>query len=184
MLFEIVTASVRRWALILWICVPSIAFGDINLEKNLQAAIVYQFTNFVKWPNKQSEKVVIAVADDVVFFEAIKTLLKNKNVDETQVEVQNVELEKIKSESKKYHILVFEKGESKAIRGLLESFKTMPLLTVTFGEGLTAAGSMVNFFEENDHIRFEINMPLADAVGLKVDAQLLRLSRTPGKGGN
>ena len=54
----------------------------------------------------------------------------------------------------------------------------MPVLTVGEGTEFLDDGGMVEFFVEQNKIRFNINQAQADAEGVRLDSQLLSLAST------
>jgi hypothetical protein len=50
-------------------------------------------------------------------------------------------------------------------------------LTVGEAEGFAISGGVINFYTQNNKLRFEINPDAAERAGLRISSQLLRLSR-------
>ena len=48
-------------------------------------------------------------------------------------------------------------------------------------EGFTRLGGVINFFEEDNRLRFKINLEAAKREGLKMSSQLLRSAQIVGK---
>ena len=46
---------------------------------------------------------------------------------------------------------------------------------VTKEKGLAEAGAMINFFNRDDRLRFEVNLKSTKAESVELDSQLLRL---------
>ena len=63
-----------------------------------------------------------------------------------------------------------------AERGLLDSARSRPILTVTESAGALDAGSIINFTQENDRVRFEISLYAAEQSMLKLNSRLLAVA--------
>src|ERR1700722_9242607 len=63
-------------------------------------------------------------------------------------------------------------------QGALEnSMGGKSVLTIGETDAFCPSGGAIQFFIENDHMRFEINRDATDAAGLKVSAKLMSLAR-------
>ena len=79
------------------------------------------------------------------------------------------------------HILFVAGSETPRLTGILGALGKAPVLTVSDLEDFAVDGGMIQFYTRNEKIRFEINQQAAEAVGLKIDARLLKLS-SPARG--
>jgi hypothetical protein len=70
------------------------------------------------------------------------------------------------------HLLFIANGTSESVAQIVKEAQGIPLLLISEqpGEG------MVNFFVENDQIRFEIDISRVNEAGLKMSSQLLKLA--------
>jgi hypothetical protein len=65
-----------------------------------------------------------------------------------------------------------------ALPEILAALEGKPVLTVGEGEGMAAAGLMLNFLIEDQKVRFEANLAPARRAGLSISSRLLGLART------
>ena len=77
------------------------------------------------------------------------------------------------------HILFLTRTEKPRFRELLAELARRPILTVSDAPGFVEAGGGIYLFAEEDSIRFWINNEAAGQAGLRLRAQLIRLSRRP-----
>jgi hypothetical protein len=61
-------------------------------------------------------------------------------------------------------------------RGLLADARSRPILTVTESAGALAEGSIINFTQDNDRVRFEISLYAAEQSQLKLNSRLLAVA--------
>jgi len=67
-----------------------------------------------------------------------------------------------------------ERRQTEALRAL----RGLPVLTIGDAEGYAEVGGMIGLVGVGGRIQFEVNTDLAQAAGLKISSQLLRLART------
>ena len=65
-----------------------------------------------------------------------------------------------------------------ALPELLAALNGQPVLTIGDGEGMAAAGLMLNFLVEEQKVRFEANLAPARRAGLTISSRLLGLAKT------
>jgi len=78
---------------------------------------------------------------------------------------------------KKCQILFISQSETRRWPRIFEHLKTVPILTIGEAEGFAQKGGIINFFSEENKIRFEINHAAAKARRLQFSSKLLRLAK-------
>lgn len=167
-------------------------------ERKIKAAFLYNFINFVQWPEKVMDDtdgpVVIGIvgkADATREFEAIaKKKIKNK-----KIVVQFIDLcdsvKKLKDtrtrkkwkasiESlKKCHVIFINdcKSISKEDASvILKEFEGLSILIVGERTGFLERGGIINFMT-GKKVHFEINLHSATLKGLEIRSKLLKLAK-------
>ena len=69
-------------------------------------------------------------------------------------------------------------GQRAAVPELLAVLESRPVLTIGDGEGMAAAGLMLNFLVEEQKVRFEANLAPVRRAGLTISSRLLGLAKT------
>jgi hypothetical protein len=67
-------------------------------------------------------------------------------------------------------------SERRRFREILQRLRTRTVLTVSEADEFLDAGGVVNFVLKGKSIRFEINVQAAQATGLKMEANLLKVA--------
>ena len=67
-------------------------------------------------------------------------------------------------------------SERDRLRAALPRLRTKPILTVSDMDGFTTAGGMIGLKRKQGAMRFDINRQAAEAAGLKISSQLLKLA--------
>lgn len=161
-------------------------------EYEVKAAFIYNFLKFVDWPEEKMEnsdkQIIIGIIGENPFGSAAN-VFKNKKVEDREVVLKYFEsFEDIKNMSKEdraakeeslknCHLLFICQSERKQVREITDLVSKSSVLTVGDMDGFTKSGGIINLFIEDNKIRFNINLTVADKNGLKVRSQLLRLAK-------
>jgi hypothetical protein len=157
---------------------PSARGGPVTgTEYDVKAGFIYNFANFVTWPKgafKDSPGILILclISDnpetDVLF------KLDGKTVKGRTIKVMTNRQGNCLEKS---HILYFATQNRKIIRKTLKLAKRRGILTIGEIEGFTRMGGIINFFTENNQLRFKVNVDAAKRQGLKLSSQILVSAR-------
>jgi hypothetical protein len=170
------------------------ADSSSNQEYQVKAAFLYNFIQFVDWPEETSdsnEPITIGIIGNDPFGNAFEPI-KDKKVKGRAVVIKRFEsfekpknsTEKDKPESDqeietltKCHLLFICPSEQKNLKEIIDTVKDHGVLTVGEMEGFLESGGIINWFVEEKKIRFEINTAAAERAKLKIRSNLLRLAK-------
>jgi hypothetical protein len=166
----------RRLALatVLSLVSPSCS-GDGNgdrLEYQVKAAFLFNFLKFVEWPASaaNSPTWVIGVLGRDPFGEVLDETVRGKVVNGRAVEIRRYARP---ADAKDCNILFIGRAEFERV-----GMTARPgLLTVGEAPAFLKSGGMINFYLEDNRVRFEIRASAAHDAGLHVSSQLLKLGR-------
>lgn len=154
------------------------------LEYRLKAAFLFNFAKFIDWPANAfadaKSPFIIGVLGENPFGNELEETVRGKTVNDRPLQVRTCPST---AEATNCHILFITHSE-KEPRRLPEVFaglRGLSVLTVGETKGFVEAGGMVNFFSENNKIRFQINDETAKAAGLKISSKLLSLAVRPSR---
>jgi hypothetical protein len=68
-------------------------------------------------------------------------------------------------------------SERQRLKAILDGAKEGDVLTIADSESFGHLGIMINFYIEENKVRFEINLDAVRRTGLKITSKLLRLAR-------
>jgi hypothetical protein len=74
-------------------------------------------------------------------------------------------------------IIFVSSSERQRLQEIFESLRSARVLTVGETQGFADGGGIINFIEENNKVRFEINAEAARRTGLNISSELLKLAR-------
>ncbi len=125
----------------------------------LKAVYLEKFTRFVSWPeesrmNNPELPFVIAVIGRTPLTENLDQIYSNQKINNKKVEVKRIynlyEIENV-------HILVIAETERKNLQNILALTKKLPVLTISEAPNFAEKGVLINFYEDRNKLRFEIN---------------------------
>ena len=148
-------------------------------EHQIKAAFVYNFLQFIRWPDgafkDDKAPIVIGVIDNDAFFDAVTAAVREKTVNGREITVRRF---MAPADVADCHVLfVGAVADNVRVTELLRRTAGKGVLTVGEADGFTAAGGVVRFFTENNKMRFEVNVKAAGRQRLELSAKLLKLAR-------
>ena len=171
--------------LILAVCLAAVLFlfpGTARAEQlqeyQVKAALLYNFTQFVQWPDKAfgsaAEPFVVATVGEDPFGGELERAMEEKSVAGHAVVVKHFASA---GELGKCHLLFVPKSEDSRLSAIFDAVGDKPVLTIGDTDAFPWAGGTIRFFLDQDRIRFEINTDSADKAALKISSKLLKLAR-------
>lgn len=154
---------------------------DNSLEYRVKAAYIYNFTQFITWPEDAFEsassplRICILGKDDVLtHFRSIN----GKRINGRRLQVEQCSISDFPPPVLP-HILYFSKCFSERKLSVIEWASGRPVLTV--GEYCPSGGGteIVDFFLDAHKVRFSIDNTRASRAGLRISSRLLKLSKQP-----
>jgi len=141
-------------------------------EYEIKAAYLYNFIKYVDWPS-YGDTITIGVLGGNPFGPALAPL-NGKVVKGRKVVVR--ELDSVR-DAQKCQIIFVSSSEKQRLPEILDSLRSARVLTVGETQGFADDGGMINFIEENNKVRFEINAEAAHRTGLNISSELLKLAK-------
>jgi hypothetical protein len=153
--------------------------GEPNREYAIKAAYLYQFGRYVQWPAKSfsgdSDPLVIGVLGVDPFGGILEEIARTKRIEGRPIAVRRFAS---MAEYTPCHILFVNASVSPEQKAAaIDRAQKMPVLLVGEEPGFAERGGTVNFFLDENKIRFEINIEIAKQDQLKISSKLLSLAR-------
>jgi YfiR/HmsC-like len=169
--------------LILAFCLLACGFAEARAadgayaEYEVKAAMVYNFTRFVEWPNQSFKDdraaLVIGVLGSDPFGHALDEALRDKQYGARAIQVKR--LKKV-GDAEGCHILFIARSERAHLAATLAALRTAPVLTISDMEGFSQSGGAIELTLDGNRVRFEINQGSAQTAGLTISSKLLKLA--------
>jgi len=146
-------------------------------EYDVKAAWLLNFARFVNWPTNAfaspESPILVGIAGKDPFGRSLEKALTGKTVKGRSLVVKKPVTDE---ELRQCHILFVSISERRRFRDLCDKLRTQPILTVSEADDFLDEGGIVNFVLKEKSIRFEINVQAAQAAGLKMEANLLKVA--------
>lgn len=174
--FSTIILLVLPFAMGAFFCV---ALADPVKEYKVETAFIYQFTNYVEWPQNNTsaaalEYFVISVVGSSPIVQELEALAKIKTVKGKKIQVNRVENSALLERS---NIIVMTSSDETLLRQTVQKANGSGALIISYSEGFAHKGAMINFFQEDGRLRFEINRNALENQKLQASSQLLKLAR-------
>ena len=155
--------------------------GSLSAQYNsevLKAAYIERITRFIEWPQssgiKDSSVFVIGIYEEQGFFNSLTGLLQDKTIKDRKVKVLKItNPDQIKSCDIFY---ISAKGKQD-IKKFVTLANENGVLMMSEAKGFGEAGIHINFFIEDEKLKFEINKESVDSGKLKVGSMLMKSSK-------
>jgi len=149
-----------------------------SIEYQLKAAFLFNFAKFVAWPPDafQSDKtpITLCVFRNDPFGGALDEVIRGKAIDNRELLARRInDLPDLKT----CQLVFVSQKEEKQLREILNSLKGASVLVVGEGEDFAESGGAVQFFLENNKLRFAINVDAIQRAHLQASSKLLALAR-------
>lgn len=143
-----------------------------SLEYQVKAAFLFNFLKFVEWPAAPPDSPwVIGVVGHDPIGDVLDNMVRGKIVSGRAVKIRRY----VKSTGiKDCNILFIGRADFERFGTPVEP----GLVTVGEAPGFLKAGGIINFYLEDNRVRFEILASAAHTTGFRVSSQLLKLGRT------
>jgi len=178
-----IKACVRICARLAGLCalcialVPGVVAAAEPSEYTVKAAFIYNFAKFVEWPPEVSAKegpFVIGILGDDPFEGALEEIISGKTIRDKKIIVKR--FSKIE-EAMGSHILFISNSEKGNISRIIKQLAGTHVLTVSDIAEFAEKGGIIELILEQNHVRFAVNVAVAEQGGLKPSSQLLKLAR-------
>lgn len=168
-----------RAAMFLLLCLlivrPSAIWGEplTGTEYEVKTGFIYNFVNFVSWPpaafKGKDDDLILCLASDTPAADAVLKL-NAQTIRGRKIKVIPYAQEGCPDAS---HIFYIATQNTSQVQKLLGIARGRSILTIGETEGFNQMGGVINFFVEQNRLRFKINVDAAKRAGLTMSSQLL-----------
>lgn len=161
--------------LALLLLAPALAIAQGPSEYEVKAAFIHNIAKFVEWPAPSGDgnALHLCVLGRTPFGDAL-AVLDGKQVGKLSWKIS---FPTTQSSLKACQVLFIAASEAGRLAPILDKLGDAPTLTIGDTEGYAELGVMVNFYIDENKVRFEVNPEAASRVRLKFGSQLLKLAR-------
>lgn len=149
----------------------------VSKEYQIKAAFLYNFANFVQWPEQSfadaDSPIVIGVLGSSPFGTELDKAIRGRSINGHRLVAIVVQTP---AAARQAHLLFVAVTEDSKLDELKAALGGAPVLTVGEAPAFARQGGMITFVLRSDKLRFEINVGTAQKAGLKISAQLQKLA--------
>jgi hypothetical protein len=151
--------------------------GQYN-ENLIKAAYIERITRFVEWPANEKltshDQFVIGVFGEDDFYDILNTVFKEKPIKEHKVKIIIIELpEQINT----CNICYISSKAKSSLGKFINTANSSGVLLISETPGFSKTGVHINFYIEEEKLKFEINEKSMVSAGFKVSYLLLQNNR-------
>jgi hypothetical protein len=180
---RLVARAARAGALVacaafLLLAIPTSVSSATLPEYQIKAAFLFNFAKFVTFPGQafaaDNSVFVIGVLGDDPFGSTLDQTVQGKTIGDRKIVVRrsnNID------DLRHCQIVFICASRKKDLGTVLAKCKADNILSVGESDGFATHGGVINFYVEDNKVRFEINPKAAERASLQISAQLLRLGR-------
>ena len=163
--------------LFLYAFCPKFAAGQTSSEYHIKAAYLYNFTQFITWPEQtftpRDQTLIIGVYGENPFNGFLENVVRGEKAKGRTIQVRYINsVEDLNA----CHVLYIGTYNRKEIKELLSECHNRNILTVSDSENFIKLGGMVRFVTVNNNVKFQINPIVVENAGLKISSKVLRLA--------
>lgn len=145
-------------------------------EHDLKALYLYNFTQFVTWPNRDASKpFVIGIVGRDAVGDRLDRLVGEQPLPQPLV-VRRVSQP---SDFADCEILFISQSEQRRLGQILVAVGDQPILTVGDDDTFAMRGCAIGLYQEDGRVRIAINERAAERAGLTLSSKLLRIAQAP-----
>lgn len=157
---------------------------DRARERGIKAAYVYNFALYVQWPkaDEREGKFHIGIVGEPALRPFLDKIAASKTIEKKPIVIHHFTAVK---DYQPCHILFVaaeaaqgtKESAEERLNSALATVKGKAVLVVTEFNGAANKGAAINFFIEENRVKFEINPTAAKAAGLKISSKVLQLGK-------
>jgi len=143
---------------------------------DVEAAYLYNFGKFVRWPVDASATTApftICILGDDPFGEKLNTLVANEAIQGRPITTKR--LSSVAGAESCQIVFLGLTEQSRLTKDLTELSKR-PVLTVSNLPGFLERGGMIQFLQQDNKVRFAVNLTSAEQPGLALSSELLKVA--------
>jgi hypothetical protein len=174
---------VTRTVLLTFVLAAALAPGGAPAETaageyEVKAAFLLNFARLVEWPegafSDARSPLTVGLLSAGASSVQIQKFLDGKSVGSRKVQARQIASA---NEAGDFHLIFVGASSGAGAGEVAGATGGGPVLLVGESDGFAASGGAINFFNDGNKIRFEINPRAAEAAGLRVSSRLLRVAK-------
>ncbi len=167
---------------------PAVSALSEAREYEIKAVFLYNLLNFVYWPESFKPESMgpeinyrVCIFGENFFGDNLEIIAREQLNTKKSFAVQQLDQPDLAHVGELCHLVFISLSERHSYREILAGFSDYSILTVSDIPGFAQQGGMVEFYIEHNRVRLAVNLERVREVDLKMDAQLLSISKIVGE---
>jgi YfiR/HmsC-like len=181
-LLSLILAAVRAltwWGkhalvVVLVLLVPATSYAQKPTQYEVEAAYLFNFAKFVRWPPHSSGNFEICILGTDPFGSAMDRLIRGEDINGEQLTIRRIHAV---PEAFSCRIVFLGSSESRHLDQDVSLLATHPILTVSDIDDFADHGGEIQFVNDAGRVRFVINRAAAEKCGLGLSSELLKVAK-------
>lgn len=148
------------------------------IEYKVKAAFIEKFTRFIEWPFGEGEgsssPFIIGVVGETAIREYLNELAEKRKIKGKDIVIKAIN---DMSQINECQVVFISKASTNAVGNVISRTWNRPILTISECSGCAERGLLINFYLQEEYVRFEINDAAVKKSGLKFSSKLLKLAK-------
>ncbi len=158
--------TVAILALTIWLS----GYSQVTSVQQAQSLFIYNFSRLIQWPaGNQTGEFVIGVIGNDNLYNSLNSFVANKKVGSQPIVIKKFDNPESVS---RCHIIFIGNSRVSAFEEVLTRLRGSNSLIITEKKGMINMGSAIDFFMDNDKLKFVINSQNAQKYNLVVSKSL------------
>jgi hypothetical protein len=150
-----------------------------STEYQVKGAFLFNFAQFTEWPSNAfsapNAPFVIGILGQDPYGKFLDEFVRGESINGHPVVIQR--FRSVKDIDTVVHLLFVDKQFAITSEDLALLANNKNILTVSDAPGFAQRGGAINFFKENNRVRFEVNVNTAKDARVVLSSKLLRLAK-------
>ncbi len=151
---------------------------DSSREYQIKAAFIYNFIQFVEWPadafQSDNTPITIGVLGTNPFGDALERAVGGKTIGGRSLRV--VYFARVEDLGV-CQILFVNASDPALLQATHDRIKDKSVLSIGECDQFPWSGGVIRFYDDDNKVRFEVNLEAAELARLKISSKLLRLAK-------
>ena len=149
-----------------------------DVARQIKAAYLIKFANYIEWPphtfSNPDSPIIIGVIGANPLADELERVTRDRQIGKRPIVIQRLS---IQDTSAKVHILFLGRRAGPKINDWYQTVNTQPLLSVADASHELSSATAIKFVLDNNRLRFDVSVPVAERSGVKIGAPLLTVAR-------
>lgn len=167
------------FAVILFLVGTAVSQSNLYNEEIVKAVFIQRISEFVEWPwedtlNNSNESFVIGIIGETSLEKVLRELYTNRTIKSKKVGIYKLEnYEDIAN----CDLLFISESERNNISKIIKITRSLPVLTISDTMGFSEYGVIINFYMDENKVKFELNDSAARESILEFSHHLYKIAK-------